>query len=308
VMLAAAGSKYQRDVLSSGAGDLTGALPADSDDAAFEEARALDLELTLVAVTGRGDALEYASQEMRAVREVVLTAVLDNAFALRSASPALKGDHEVVLAAMHQNVHLDCLAFALAPALADPAVALTAVEIDADAMKYFESAVWRDRAVVLEAVLQQEILTVRYHYHRSGRDASSRPRRALDTYPLTSCGWEADAFLQEITAYPKHSLAAFDGLVGAHRRLAFASLALPQPPVVAVAELEPAPAPEQKAAEAKKFADIEAHGKVAELFYEYDADMSGFLDGAFAFCVLLRSAVVRAGVHGLRFRALQRGR
>lgn len=49
---------------------------------------------------------------------------------------------------------------------------------------------------------------------------------------------------------------------------------------------------EKKAAEAKKFADIKAHGKVAELFYEYDADMSGFLDGAFAFwCLPLRRAL-----------------
>jgi hypothetical protein len=36
----------------------------------------------------------------------------------------------------------------------------------------------------------------------------------------------------------------------------------------------------EKAAAAKKAADIKAHGKVAELFYEYDADASGYLDGA----------------------------
>jgi hypothetical protein len=36
---------------------------------------------------------------------------------------------------------------------------------------------------------------------------------------------------------------------------------------------------EAKAAEAKKAADIKMHGKVAELFYEFDADASGYLDG-----------------------------
>ena len=253
VMLAAAGSAYQSSVLDSGAGNLTGALPAYSDEAAFEAARALDMELTLVVVAERGRLLQHASLEMQAEREVVLTAVREDSFALSYASPALKGDRDVVLAAITSGKpliatdpgSLDALAAAGSPAIADPTVALTAVEIDADAMKYFESAVWRDRAVVLEAVLQQEILKGRSTGSWSaqgGGGRASRPRRALDTYPLRSCGWEADPFLQEITAYPERSLAAFDGLAGAHRRLAFASLALqvhPAEPELALAEPEP---------------------------------------------------------------------
>ena len=36
---------------------------------------------------------------------------------------------------------------------------------------------------------------------------------------------------------------------------------------------------EAKAAEAKKAADIKLHGKVAQLFYDFDEDASGYLDG-----------------------------
>jgi hypothetical protein len=53
--------------------------------------------VVLAAVQQNGEALEHASPELRADREVVLAAVQQNGEALEHASPELRADREVVL-------------------------------------------------------------------------------------------------------------------------------------------------------------------------------------------------------------------
>ena len=62
-----------------------------------------DREVVLVAVQQDGEALEHASPELQADREVVLAAVQQDGNALFYTSPELKADREVVLAAVRQN-------------------------------------------------------------------------------------------------------------------------------------------------------------------------------------------------------------
>ena len=58
--------------------------------------------MVLAAVQQNGDALRYASKDLRADREVVLTAVRQNGLALEFANDDLRADREVVLAAVQQ--------------------------------------------------------------------------------------------------------------------------------------------------------------------------------------------------------------
>ena len=58
----------------------------------------------LAAVQQNGYALEAASAELQADREVVLAAVQQRGFALEHASAELRADREVVLAALLHNV------------------------------------------------------------------------------------------------------------------------------------------------------------------------------------------------------------
>ena len=52
-----------------------------------------------------GDALEYASEELRGDREVVMEAVKQDGDALQYASEELRGDREVVMEAVKQNAY-----------------------------------------------------------------------------------------------------------------------------------------------------------------------------------------------------------
>jgi hypothetical protein len=52
------------------------------------------------------------------------------------------------------------------------------------------------------------------------------PQDMLESYALTSVGWEADPFLQEIAAYPKPPLLPRDRSAAALQRLALATLDL----------------------------------------------------------------------------------
>jgi hypothetical protein len=264
VLLVAAGAEHG-EVLRNGADnywsdDVVVERGGDAD--AREDARARVLQLTLAAVAANGRELQYASVRMRDNREVVLAAVSGAGEMLEYASPDLQDDSEVVLTAISQrfltleqladpalaaaaayaSVHV--LQYAGAAVQADPTLALAAVELDAGALKYFAPALWREREPVLEAVLRQEVLKVEPTNRWDVQHAPRLPR-ALDTYPLSSCGWETDPFLQEITAYPKRALAAFDGVAGAHRRMALSSLDLPalaaparRPPAVSYDLLE----------------------------------------------------------------------
>ena len=50
-----------------------------------------------------GGILQYASEELRADREIVLAAVQDNGWALEYASDELRTDREIVLAAIQKD-------------------------------------------------------------------------------------------------------------------------------------------------------------------------------------------------------------
>jgi hypothetical protein len=250
VMLAAAGAVVSGPgVLSASSAELfmadattaAATAAASANAAEREHERARDLELTLAAVAAIGLELQYASLVLQGNREVVLAALRSNGMALQWASAELRNAPDVVLAAISSEPHwlattgglgdpafapgarshaVSMLRFAGPAPRADRAVALAAVKINGEALRYFAPALWRERELVLEAVLKREILETRTENDPRGR--------ALDAYALSSCGWEADAFLREIAAHPPAD-ARLEGAVGARRRLAFTGLDLAAP-------------------------------------------------------------------------------
>ena len=88
----------------------------------------------LVAVKADGMVLKYASEELKADREVVLTAARQNGEVLKHASEELRADREVVLAAVRQNGR--ALKHASPEVRADREVVLAAVEQDWEALEY----------------------------------------------------------------------------------------------------------------------------------------------------------------------------
>ena len=93
-----------------------------------------DREVVLAAVQQRGYALEYASAELKADREFVLAAVQWNGYALQDASAELQADREVVLAAVRQDGL--ALQHAFAKLRADREIVLAAVEQNGRAFMY----------------------------------------------------------------------------------------------------------------------------------------------------------------------------
>ena len=71
-------------------------------DDASEELKA-DREVVMEAVKQDGCALEYASEELKADKQVVIEAVKRNGYALVYASEELKADKEVVIEAVKQH-------------------------------------------------------------------------------------------------------------------------------------------------------------------------------------------------------------
>eukprot|EP00964_Phaeocystis_antarctica_P051644 scaffold30148_cov56-Phaeocystis_antarctica.AAC.2 len=107
------------------------------------------------SVQQNGLVLCYASEELRADREVALTAVQQNGFALYHASQALQADREVVLAAVKQDgTALKCASDEL---WVDREVVLAAMQQGGGAPEYASEELWAlraDREVVLAAVQQ----------------------------------------------------------------------------------------------------------------------------------------------------------
>ena len=90
----------------------------------------------LAAVTQDGRALQAASAELRADRDVVLAAVRQNGWALRAASTQLRADRALVLAAVAQSVY--ALSFASAALQADPVI-LRAAATQSDSVPKYAS-------------------------------------------------------------------------------------------------------------------------------------------------------------------------
>ena len=74
------------------------------------EALRADREVVMALVKQFGCALEYASEALKADREVVMAAVKDIGYALRWASEAFRADKSVVLEAMKQDISNNCFA------------------------------------------------------------------------------------------------------------------------------------------------------------------------------------------------------
>ena len=106
--------------------------------------------MILTAVQQNGGALGYASEDLRADREVVLAAVQQNGRALHYASGDLRADHEVVLTAVRQNVTALCCASE--DLRADREVVIAAVRENGDALEYASKDLRADRETVLAAV------------------------------------------------------------------------------------------------------------------------------------------------------------
>jgi len=100
---------------------------------ASEELRA-DKDVVLAAVKKDGWALTYASEELRTDREFVLAAVKHVGSALNYASKELRADRNVVLAAVKQSGW--ALKFASEDLRADREVVLAAVKQDGLALKF----------------------------------------------------------------------------------------------------------------------------------------------------------------------------
>ena len=109
-------------------------------------------EYTLAAVQKDGKALRYASQALRADRNVVREAVKKTGSALEYASPDLKNDRDTVLMAIKQEPR--SLEFASGALRGDRGVILVAVKECGDALRYASASLKGDRDVVLAAVRQ----------------------------------------------------------------------------------------------------------------------------------------------------------
>ena len=106
----------------------------------------------LAAVRQNGYALEYASKDLRADKEVVLAAVKQKGWAIHCASEDLRKDKKVVLAAVRQK---GCaLKFSSEDLRKDKEVVLEAVKEDGFVLRFALGGLREDKEVVLAAVKQ----------------------------------------------------------------------------------------------------------------------------------------------------------
>jgi CxxC motif-containing protein len=104
----------------------------------------------LAAVKNDGWALEDASDELKADKEVVMAAVQENGRALQFVSDELKADKEVVMAAVKNQV--SALEFATDELKADKKWLIAAVKNDGGALGYASDELKADREMVMVAV------------------------------------------------------------------------------------------------------------------------------------------------------------
>ena len=109
-------------------------------------------EVLLAAVMQNGNALEFASRDLKSDKEVVLTAVMQYGLALDFASDDLKADNKVILAAVMQEGR--ALKYASKELKADKEVVLTAVMQYGLALKFASDDLKADKEVVLASVKQ----------------------------------------------------------------------------------------------------------------------------------------------------------
>ena len=109
-----------------------------------------DREIVLAAIKNHGCSLEYASEELKTDREVVLAAIKNNGESLKYASEELKTDRELVLAAVKNKGW--SLVYASQELKADREIVLAAVKKYGESLKYASQKLKSDREIVLAAV------------------------------------------------------------------------------------------------------------------------------------------------------------
>jgi hypothetical protein len=109
-----------------------------------------DKEIVLAAMQQNGDALQYASKELKADTEFMLAAVKQNGPSLWYASEELKDDREIVLAAVQQDV--SALQFASEILKADNLFILEALQQDGLALAYASEKLKNNDEIVSAAV------------------------------------------------------------------------------------------------------------------------------------------------------------
>ena len=115
-----------------------------------------DQDVVLAAVRNSGDALQYASKELKSDKDVVLEAVSKDGSALEYASEELKNDKEVVLAAVRQDG--SALYYASDALKNDKEVVLAAVRNIGEALDYASAELMAEFAVptLVEKLLAAE--------------------------------------------------------------------------------------------------------------------------------------------------------
>ncbi|MFA5839588.1 MAG: DUF4116 domain-containing protein [Candidatus Margulisiibacteriota bacterium] len=135
-----------------------------------------------------GYKLAYASDELKANRELVLAAVRQNGMALQYADPNLRQDRQVVLAAVRQDVE----ALRFVPAMGwDREIILEAAKINGRAALFFANDAFReDKEIVRVAILQSgEALSNASDALRADRNFV---RWAVGKHGIALC-WASDA-------------------------------------------------------------------------------------------------------------------
>jgi len=113
------------------------------------EALRADKEVVMTAVVKNCLALQYASEALKADKEVVMQVVEFYGSALQYASEALRADKEVVMKAVNNGLALQYASEALK---ADKEVVMKAVKCDGMALQYASEALRADKEVVMKVV------------------------------------------------------------------------------------------------------------------------------------------------------------
>ena len=120
----------------------------------IDEIRYTNKTDAMAAVIKSGRALKYASEALRADREVVIPAVKQNGLALAHASDVLKADPEVVIAAVPEDIYKNGFRFASEALRANPEVLLVVVRVNGLALQYASEELQGDPDIVMAAVKQ----------------------------------------------------------------------------------------------------------------------------------------------------------
>ena len=120
----------------------------------------------LAAVAKYGSALQHASAELRANKEVVMAAVEQDHYALQWASAELQADRGVVMVAVKEDG--ESLRHASAEVQADREVVMAAVAQNGDALEHASAELWNDPFFVWLKARERlqklwTVLTVRFY-------------------------------------------------------------------------------------------------------------------------------------------------